>query len=158
MRSVRSCSARLVGLLVVPLAGGCEKSDEVSWTQFNSDDNVVTVEVGAAEVLPAVEVLLTSNTGEVDIGVGSVDPGGGPINTTTYQVRVDIAEEYADDVGRVSVRTNSGDRGEDEYDLYADTTGQGIWVFELVALGDEGETRSDTLTFRLWQADDSAEE
>lgn len=143
-------------LLVVPLAA-CEKDDEVTWVQFNADDNLLTVEVGAAEVLPAVSTPLTSNTDTVEIGTAECDPGGGPINTTTYTLRVEIASEYADDIGRVSVRTNSGDRGEDEYDLVGDTTGQGIWVYELVALGDEGESRSDTLTFRLWEAEESSE-
>lgn len=143
---------RRVPLLLVAVLVGCKKDDEVTWTQYNADDNAVLVEVGAAELLPAVAVTLTSSTGSVDIGTGSADPGGGPINDTVYTVRVELLADYADDIDRVSLRTSSGDRGEDEFEMTEDSAGLGIWVYQLQAVGDEGETRSDTLTFRLWDA------
>lgn len=144
-------------LVFVPLLG-CTQDDEVVWTQYNADDDSLSVEVGAAEVLPAVSTTVWSNTGSIEIGTATVDPGGGPVNVTTYELRVELYDEYADDVGRASVRTDSGDRGEDEYDMVADTTGQGIWVHELVALGEEGEQRTDILTFRLWRESSTATE
>lgn len=141
--------ALLPGLVLLFALTGCNKDDEVTWTQYNADDNTVSIDVGAAEVEPAVSVTLTSNTGEVELGTGTVDPGGGPIGTQ-HQATVVVSEDYASDIDRVSVRLDSGDRGEDEYDLDADATGEGYWVITLTSVGDEGETRTDSLTFRLW--------
>jgi hypothetical protein len=70
---------------------------------------------------------------------------------------VDVLPDYASGVGRVSVRTSSGERGEDEYDLVADSTGEGIWLFQLTSQGEGGEARTDTFTFRLWASDDQAD-
>lgn len=144
-------------VVLAALVSGCDTTDEVTWTQYNAEDNAVTIEVGAADVLPAVSSTLTSNTGSVELGTATVDPGGGPINTTEYGISVLIASDYSDDIGRVTVVTDSGSRGTDEYDLVKDTTGEGIWVASpaLQAIGDEGETRSDTLTFRLWTDGDT---
>lgn len=136
--------------LLLQLLLGCN-SEETSWTQYNATDDAVHVQVGSADLLPAVTAPLHSNTGAVEIGTGSVDPGGGPIGTV-HTVRVDISADYKDAVDRVSVRTSSGDRGEDEYDLAADSTGEGIWIYTLESVGDTGETREDTFTFRLWEA------
>lgn len=138
--------------LLLALLVGCKKDDEVTWTQYNAEDNAVQVEVGAADVLPAVSVTLTSSTGSVDIGTGSVDPGGGPINDTVYTVRVEMLADYADDIDRATVRTTSGDRGEDEFEMTEDSTGQGIWLYQLQAVGEADEQRTDTVTFRLWDA------
>lgn len=130
----------------------CDESTSTSWVQFNADGDSVTVSVGAADVLPAVSTTLHSSTGEVEVGSASVDPGGGPIGTT-HTVLVSVASDYAADVGRVSVRTSSDSRGEDEFDLEADSTGTGIFKLEMQTVGDAGETRDDTLTFRLWTAE-----
>ena len=141
--------ALLLGGLVV--FAGCNKADDTSWSQYNAEDNTVSIDVGAAEVEDAVSVTLTSNTGSVELGSGTVDPGGGPIGTM-HTISVVVSDDYASDIDRVSVRLDSGDRGEDEYDLDADATGEGYWVYQLYSVGDEGETRTDTLTFRLWEA------
>lgn len=92
---------------------------------------------------------LHSTTGEREVGTGSVDPGGGPIGTT-HTVLVEVASDYVDLVGRVSVRTDSGGDKQDEYDLDADSTGEGIYKIEIVSVGESDTTRDDTLTFRLW--------
>ncbi|MSP55205.1 MAG: hypothetical protein EXR69_06315 [Myxococcales bacterium] len=133
---------------------GCQNDTETTWTQYNASDNVVSIEVGAVEVTEAVTVTLTSNTGEVELGTGTVDPGGGPIGTE-HTIIVVVAEDYASDIDRASVRLDAGERGEDEYDLDADATGEGYWVLGLFSVGDEGEARSDTLTFRLWTSDEA---
>ncbi|MSQ02464.1 MAG: hypothetical protein EXR71_11330 [Myxococcales bacterium] len=136
----------------------CDTADETTYEQYNADGDSVTVSVGVAELLPAVTTVLHSSTGEVEVGTASVDPGGGPVGST-HTVLVSLSEDYVADVDRVSVRTDSGDRGEDEYDLEPDSTGTGIYKRELVTVGGEDETRDDVLTFRLWTAveGDSAE-
>ncbi len=136
----------------------CDDTATTSWEQYNADGDSVTVAVGVAELSAAVSTTLHSSTGEVEIGTGSVDPGGGPVGTT-HTVLVSVLDAYSPDVGRVSVRTSSTDYGEDEYDLAADSTGTGIFKLELVTHGDASKAREDTLTFRLWTAveGDSAE-
>lgn len=145
----------LSGALVFSLAG-CASTDEVTWTQYNASDNAVTIEVGAAEELDPVSVELTSNTGAVALGTGSVSPGGGPVGTL-HTITVEVSEDYASDIGRVSARLDSGERGVDEYDLDADATGEGYWVLELTSVGSVDEVRADTLTFRLWSSDSSGD-
>jgi hypothetical protein len=155
----------LAATLVALLA--CTPDEEVTYAQFNADDNSVEVEVGVdtryvlsddgvTEVPESVETVLTSNTGTVEIGTGTVTPSAGPIGTV-HEVSVEIADDYAADVDRVTVRTSSGDRGEDEYDLDRDSTGEGYWVYELESVGEEGEQRTDTLTFLLYEEVDTEE-
>jgi hypothetical protein len=143
-------------LLLATLLVGCKDDEEVTWTQYNADGESIDVDVGAAKVEPARTAVLHSNTGSIEIGAASVDPGGGPLGTV-HTVRVDVLPDYASGVGRVSVRTSSGERGEDEYDLVADSTGEGIWLFQLTSQGEGGEARTDTFTFRLWASDDQAD-
>ncbi len=137
----------------------CDEESETSWKQYNADGDEVSIAVGAAELQPAVSTILHSSTGQVEVGEASVDPGGGPIGSL-HTVLVTVSADYAADVGRVSVRTDSGDREVDEFDLEADSTGTGIFKAELRTVGAKDETRTDTLTFRLWTATsegDSAE-
>lgn len=154
IRTARRWGFGLSGVLCFLLAG-CTAADDVSWSQYNATDDSVTIEVGSAEVLEPVSVDLTSNTGAVALGTGTVSPGGGPVGTL-HTITVVVDDAYASDIGRVSARLDSGDRGEDEYDLDADATGEGYWVLELTSVGSADEVRSDTLTFRLWtDAEDS---
>ncbi len=127
----------------------CGDDEEINWVQYNAADDLVEVEVGASDVLDPVSAPLHSSTGEVEIGSGTVDPGGGPIGTE-HRVVVELFDDYDQDIGRVTVRTTSGDRGEDEYELTPDSTGKGIWLVEVVSVGEEGEIRTDTLRFRVW--------
>ncbi len=138
-------------LLLVLSFVACDEATTTSWEQYNADGDSVTVAVGAVDLLAGVNASLHSSTGEVEVGTASVDPGGGPIGTA-HTVLVTLGADYAPAVDRVSVRTNSPDLGEDEYDLDADSTGTGIFKLELVTNGAEGEEREDTLTFRLWTA------
>lgn len=127
----------------------CDEESETSWTQYNADGDQVEIEVGVPELQPEVSTTLHSSTGQVEIGVASVDPGGGPVGSL-HTVLVTVYADYSGDVGRVSVRTDSGDREVDEFDLDVDSTGTGIFKAELRSVGAESETRTDTLTFRVW--------
>ena len=98
-------------LLAVLLA--CTEGDEVTYAQFNADTDLLTIQVGTDEVLDPATISLYSTTGTVEIGTASADPGGGPIGTE-HTLTVEIFDDWENDVSRVSVRTDSGDRGEDD--------------------------------------------
>lgn len=137
-------------LAAVWLLLGCASEEETVWEQYNSGGESVDVQVGTADVLNPVQVPLTSSTGAVEIGVATVTPGGGPIGTL-HDVLVEVYADYDSDVDRVSVRTSSGERGEDEYDLVQDSAGDGFWLLQIESVGEEGEQRTDTFELRLWQ-------
>jgi hypothetical protein len=144
-------------MLTVLLALACTDEADTVWVAYNGGSDSVEVDVGSPELLDPVSVVLTSTTGALEIGLGTVSPGGGPIGTV-HTVTAQVYEEYAEEVGRVSIRTSSGDRGEDEYDLERDSAGEGYWSFELQSVGDSDERRTDVLTFRLYaEGQDSGE-
>jgi len=140
--------------MLLALLWGCTEDASTSWIQFNADDNTLQVVVGSVDELDPVDTILTSTTGETQVGTASVDPGGGPIGTI-HHVRVEVVPDFENEVGRASVRTSSGDRGEDEFDLTRDSAGAGLWVGDIQSVGVEDEVRTDTLTIRLWQEDTS---
>lgn len=127
---------------------GCEEETDPTYELFNASDASVEIEVGAEALLPATSLTLMSNTESVEVGAATVDPGGGPIGTF-HTVRVEVMDDYVSAVDKVQIQTSSPGRGEDTYSLTRDSTGQGIWVFELESVGAEGEARTDTFTFRL---------
>lgn len=130
----------------------CGDEDTVSYVRFNGDDDIVTISVGVADLLDDITIDLHSTTGEVVIGSAVVSPGGGPIGTT-HDVVVVISDDYEDKVDRVSVRVDSGDRGEDEYDLERDSADEGYYKLSMVSVGDDGEVRDDTFTIKVWDED-----
>jgi hypothetical protein len=136
-------------ILASLLTVACSNDDTPNWVQFNGPDDNVTIEVGASKVTGAVTTDLHSSTGEVLIGTASVDPGGGPIGTE-HLARVDLFDAFEGEVGRSTVRTDSGSRGIDEYDMAVDSADEGLYTLTLKSVGSEGELRSDTFTFRLW--------
>lgn len=131
----------------------CGEDDEPTYVQFNADDDELTVEVGADEVGPAETIDLHSTTGEVVIGTASVDPDAGPIGTE-HVIRVQIDPAYENIVDKVTVRTDSDARGEDEYDLVADSADEGFYKLTIVSVGAEDEHRTDTLTIKVWDVED----
>ena len=62
---------------------GCKDEEEVIYTQSNAKDDIITIEVGAAEELPPTTIDLHSSTGQVIVGSATVTPSGGPIGTNT---------------------------------------------------------------------------
>lgn len=154
LRGIRPAS-RL--LLLVPALAACNGDQEAEWRQWNATDDQVQVEVGIADLLDEVEISLYSSTGEVPVGTARVDPAGGPIGTL-HDIVIIVDDDYADVVDRASVRTDSGDRGEDEYDLERDSAEEGVYKLTIESDGAPGEVRTDTLTFRLWDEVVAADE
>jgi hypothetical protein len=144
---------RWVRVLLLVAASGCNKDSAPTYTQFNEDDENLTIDVGAAKKEPAKSIELYSSTGEVTVGIATVDPGGGPIGTE-HVIVVEVENAYENIVDRVSVRTNSAERGEDEYDMDPDSADEGFYKLTLVSVGKPGEVRTDTFTIRLWDEDD----
>lgn len=144
---------RWCGALVLPAAllvsSGCEEDQEPVWEQFNATDDQVSVEVGVEETLDAVTTFLHSSSGQVEVGEASVEPGGGPIGTEHLFV-VQVYDDWEAQVERATVRVDSGERGVDEYEMTPDSADEGLYTTTLVSVGTEGETRTDTVTFRLW--------
>jgi hypothetical protein len=149
--STSARSAPLLAALLV-LAAGCSEDVVVQSAQLNSSGEALTIQVGAAELLPEETIDLSSTTGSVVVGSATIDPSGGPVGTE-HQLTVIISDDYEDEVVRVTVLTDSGDRGEDEYVLDGDSADEGYWKISLVSAGEPDEVREDTFTVRLWEED-----
>jgi hypothetical protein len=144
---------RWARLLFLVAASACNKDDEPTYTQFNAEDESLEIDVGAAKLEPAKTITLYSSTGEVTVGTAKVDPGGGPIGTE-HAIVVIVEDAYQNVVDRVSVRTSSPERGDDEYDMDPDSADEGFYKLTLVSVGEPDEVRTDTFTIRLWDEDD----
>jgi hypothetical protein len=142
---------RPAGWLVLFLVAACNRDEETAWAQVNASDDRLSIEVGVEELLDPVGISLRSSTGEVEIGYAEVRPGGGPVGTQ-HEIVVVVDDPHQDLVERTSVRADSGERGEDEFDLVRDSADEGYYKITLESVGAEGELRTDTLTVRLWQA------
>jgi len=154
MRLPRPLRASLLALVFVSTA--CTEAVETSYEQFNASDDALSIEVGVADVLDPVSIELWSNTGEVTVGVAEATPGGGPAGTL-HEIVVTVSDDYKDVIDRVTVRTDSGERGEDEYDLTRDYADEGIFKLELQSVADDDEIRTDTFTVRLLDAVERAD-
>ena len=145
---------RSVCFLVLVAASGCKKDDEPTYTQFNEDNENLQINVGIKEVSKtSAQLTLYSSTGEVTVGSATVTPDGGPIGTE-HVIVVEVENAYENVVDRVSVRTDSPERGEDEYDMDPDSADEGFYKLTLVSVGEPDEVRTDTFTIRLWDEDD----
>ena len=150
----RPLPSLLLGLCAL---SACNNDEEVKYQQINAEDDALTVLVGEPELLDPVNTVVRSSTGEVEIGSAEVSPGGGPIGTD-HEVVVIVFDDYQDLVDRVSIRTRSPGRGEDEYDLIQDSADEGYYKLTITSAGTDDEQREDTLTVRLWQAEETTEE
>lgn len=150
----RPLPSLLLGLITL---SACNNDEEVKYQQINAEDDALTVLVGEPELLDPVNTVVRSSTGEVEIGSAEVSPGGGPIGTD-HEVVVIVFDDYQDLVDRVSIRTRSPGRGEDEYDLIQDSADEGYYKLTITSAGTDDEQREDTLTVRLWQAEETTEE
>lgn len=137
-------------------AVACNKDEGIQYDQYNATDDRLSVEVGVPDVLDPIETPLMSSTGQVEVGLARVNPGGGPIGTN-HEIVIEVYDAYQDVVDRASVRIKSPGRGEDEYDLEQDSADEGVYLVTLESEGSEGEEREDTLTFRLWTISENQE-
>lgn len=123
----------------------------LEWSRFNGEDDVVTVEVVAADAVgEAVTVELRSTSGASRVGEATIDPGSGPVGTV-HTVLVAIDEAYAERVRRAEVQTATESRGTWTIPLEQDSAEAGLWIRELVSLGASGEERTDTFAFQLFE-------
>lgn len=139
--------ALAAGLL---LGADCSSTEEVR-ERFNQDDSF-EVSIGQ-EVLPALEAPLSSTTGSIEVGMASLDPGGGPAGTL-HTLEVWIDAEYAGEVDAASVVIDSGDRGERTLELVPDSADERLYWIELQSVGDLDETRTDVFNVQIWSVEE----
>ena len=60
--------------------------------------------------------LLNSSTEQVVVGTATLSPGGGPVGTR-HELIVQVSEPWDTQVSRVTLITDSGDRGTETYEL-----------------------------------------
>jgi len=126
----------------------CE-DEKTEYEPYSSHDDAVHVKVGDAELLEDVSTEVLSNTGANVVGEATVSPGGGPIGTEhVLTASVTVENRYI--VDRVSVEITSPHRPERELDLVRDSEDRGLFVLDLVSVGEEGESRTDIFTFKFW--------
>ena len=138
----------LTGLFWTWVLLGCEE-EEIDYNQFNSTTDVMEISVGTSEVLDPVEISLHSSTGQVVVGNASINPGGGPIGTR-HTLVVEVNDAWESQVSRVVVVTDAGERGTEEFTLDRDSADPGYHQVDIVSVGEDGETRTDTLTIQLY--------
>lgn len=142
-------------LCLLPLVAACNGDDEITYQQFNSNNDLISVEVGVDALLPPVMEDITSSTGEVVIGTVTADPGGGPVGTN-HNLVVIIDDDWESQVDRVTVLPyplDVEDAGSFEYDLEQDSADEGYYKTILESVGDAGEVRTDTFLVRVWQVE-----
>jgi hypothetical protein len=143
--TIRCRAAILLGLLA------CNFGEQEEWLRFNGSD-AVSVDVVAEDILgELIEGDLRSTTGTISLGFFSVYPGSAPAGTD-HDVLVYIDEDYEEMVGKVSVITDAGTRGSDEYELRQDSANHGLWAVTLTSVGDPGEIRTDNFEIALWES------
>lgn len=139
--------ALAAGLL---LGADCSSTEEVR-ERFNQEDRF-DVPVGG-ELLPNNEVTLSSTTGSIEVGLATLEPGGGPPGTL-HTLEVWVGVDYAGEVDAASVVIDSGERGERTLELVADSADERLYWIELQSVGDEGETRTDVFNIQLWSTEE----
>ena len=141
---------RRVGSLVLVLAAACTGGDDEGWIAYNADGESLEIQVTAEPAVDEIATrILTSTTGAVNVGEVRVDPAAGPVGTD-HEIRVIVNDEYEESVERVTIET-SGDRGDQTHLAIQDSADHGLWRVVVTSLGEEGETRTDTFTTRLWR-------
>jgi len=143
----------LLGLLGIE---ACE-DEKTEYEAFSSHEDDVHVKVGSADLLEDASTEILSNTGANLVGEATVSPGGGPIGTE-HMLTATVSEENQYIVDRVSVEISSPHRPEREVDLVRDSEDRGLFVLDLVSVGEEGESRTDIFTFKFWDVVDDDDE
>ena len=146
---------RLSGLVLLALSA-CSEESEIIYDRFNATDEVFEVVVGATELGEVALLDLYSSTGAVMIGQASIDPDAGP-SGTLHLIEVEILEDYVHQVDRVSVEIDSGARGVQVIDLYADSAAESVYRIEMESFSEEGEQRTDELEIQVWDTSGDAD-
>jgi len=142
---------------------GCGDDEETEYRLFNCEDDFTLMYVGVQDIMTGEAcngvdaITLLSSSCELperpngnEVGVANITPCGAPVGTE-HQIVVQVNSLYQDQVDRISVRINSGDRGEDEYEMEPDSADEGLYKLTLESVGSEGELRNDTIHFNLWE-------
>jgi hypothetical protein len=155
-------SLKLAVALFIGISG-CGSDEGPAYNLFNCEDDFTLIYVGIPEVwtddacdgvdtieLRSSSCELPGNENANLVGTADISPCGGPIGTQ-HQIVVRVNSLYKDQVDRVSVRLNSGERGEDEYDMNPDSADEGLYKLTLESVGSAGELRNDTIHIKLWE-------
>jgi hypothetical protein len=140
---------------------GCNK-DDVDWTRFNSEMDVLEVHVTQSEEVVDIEgcaldttcIDLHSRIEGAVIGTASVDPAAGPVGTL-HKVLAVVGDDWEEQVGRVSLSID-GPRGVEDFELEQDRANPGAWGLTIESVGSRGksgEDRVDVVTILLWEAE-----
>jgi len=142
---------RALATLGLAACGDAAVDPTLEWERFNGDDDVATVQVTAGGDLgEPVVIELRSTSGASRVGQATIDPGSGPVGTV-HTLLVEIDEDYEERVRRAEVETATESRGTWTIPLDQDSAEAGLWIRELVSLGAEGEVRTDTFRFELYE-------
>jgi hypothetical protein len=134
----------------------CSDEGELSFLQFNSLDDQLSISVGTEEILPDKSIPLFSSTGAIEVGNAIVSPGGGPFGTE-HAITVEVFDAFEDKVSYSSIRTMT-ERGTETYTMNVDSADEGLYVLDLVSIGVENETREDIFYVTLYRREDIVEE
>ena len=139
----------LIGLFGICLLGlACGDEEDSNYTQFNALDDAISVEVGTTELGTEQIIELHSSTGQVVIGSATLSPGSGPVGTE-HQLVVIVDNTWEAQVGQVRLEVDSGERGLEDFILNRDSADPGYHIIDIVSVGEENETRTDTFTIQL---------
>ena len=126
----------------------------IDWVRFNDADDGIQFEVTTAlDRGDPITSELHSTTGAVVVGTVTISPGSGPVGTL-HTVIVEIADDYEEIVGRVTIAVDAGNRGLDDFEMLRDSADHGFWELELESSGVLGESRTDAFEVRLFEEDD----
>ena len=138
-----------IGLILLV---GCDPNAGEEWRRFNNESDVLNLEI-QDQIGPDLTIDITSNTGAVVVGTGTLSPGSGPVGTQ-HVLLIEVANEWEERIGRASI-TSIGKRGVEEYDMRQDAADPGIFDLTLVSLGAKDETRTDQWLINLWEPIDA---
>lgn len=118
--------------------------------QFNGTDDVASMRVAPDASQEDVEIDLSSTTGQISIGRVTISPGGGAVGTQ-HRVELVVFDEWEDRVKEVFVDAETENRGSRTLALVQDSADLGVWIQDLKSYGVDGEARTDTFRFTLYE-------
>ncbi len=138
---------------VLSLASACELLEgDGNWARFNRENERLVIQITSLPASEEVgELSLRSSTGAVEVATARVDPLSGPVGTE-HAVVVSVLGAYWENVDRVTVDADAGERGLERFELVRDSADAGHWQVDLTSSGAAGEVREDRLSFGLWTA------